>query len=98
MTAWEEFQQAADHQVANAEHVNALAKAMMLALGYSERSASQVARLPYQSVGLVDQRKLWDGVLKGIVGIATASRAAAHASTTMAEHVIGKPLPPLADE
>jgi hypothetical protein len=75
-----------------------LVKEMMLSLNYCDRAANQVARSAYTSTALADQRKILDGVLKGIVAVAKSSRISAQAATTMAEHITGRQLPPLPDE
>lgn len=98
MTAWEEFTHSAQQGSASDAQVSRLVKEMMLNLRYSDRAASQVAREAYSAKGFTDQKKLWAGVLKGVLGIAKASRISAQASTAMVEHITGKPLPALPDE
>lgn len=89
MTAWEGFTHAADQQAATGSHVDALLKEMMLALGYKSRAAEQVARSAYIATSLGEQQRLLQGVLRGIVDIAAASKVSAKASTVMAAHITG---------
>ncbi len=98
MAAWENFEHAAGQQQASKQLIDELIKEMMLHLGYGDRAASLAARTDYISTGFADQRRLVDGVLKGVVSIAKASRQSAQAANIMAEHVTGKSPPPLADE
>ncbi len=95
MTAWENFMHAANAHKLEDTQLLALLKAIMLDLGFKERAANQVGRDPYLAAGLGNQRQLGEAVAKGLLTLAEASRLSAHASTVMAEHVTGKPLPPL---
>jgi hypothetical protein len=92
MAAWESFISAANNQNITRELLDNLLKSMMLDLGYKDRAAGQVARSDYFPTALADQKKLTEGVLKGVVSVAESSRLSAHAAKVMAEHVTGKPL------
>lgn len=98
MTAWEAFVHAANKQAVETGMIDQVLKAIMLDLGFSERAASQVAREPYFAKGLGLQQAQNEAVAKGIVSLARSTRAGAHASLLMTEHIIGKPIPPLPEE
>lgn len=85
MTAWEDFTSAATNQRVTPDHTNNLVKQMMLALGYGDRAASQVAREAYVSEGLVQQRLQVKAVLEGIGRIADASEVSAKAVASLVD-------------
>jgi hypothetical protein len=92
MTAWENFREAANRANVTPNHTNELVKCMLLDLGYSDRAASQISRGEYFANALSNQQELQQGVLKGLVDIATASKISAAANVTMVEHKTQKPL------
>lgn len=107
LTAWEEYlAEVAKPAASDAESdlraaadrwnraLNGLIKAVLLAAGYSERAAAQIARAPYVSTASADLRRQQMGALVAIADVAMNTGRLADVTEKMLARLEPPPTPP----